>query len=135
VASRVQTAAIPAAAAPAVAAKRAPGRMPAPASIDEDDDALIPIESEFGDLDDPGADLIEDAAHVRAARPLVASPDANTQPELAASAPVRANEVELSENDLVALDTGDLDSAIDEEDSLFDTSGTDLSAEDPESGD
>ncbi len=149
VASRVQTAALPAAAAPGAAAnRRAPAApvskpvpMPAPAAmIEDDEDALIPIESDFGDPgDDLDADLLAETPGDLAAESLEVDPDATTQPELATSAPsnerpaapIRANEVELSEEDLAALDTSDLD-AMDEEDSLFDTSSADLSAGDPE---
>jgi hypothetical protein len=118
--------------------------MPAPAAmIEDDEDALIPIESDFGDPgDDLDADLLAETPGDLAVESLEVDPDATTQPELATSAPsnerpaapIRANEVELSEEDLAALDTSDLD-AMDEEDSLFDTSGADLSAGEPESRD
>ena len=100
-----------------------PRRCRAPAMIDDDEDALIPIESDSAmRRDDLDADLLEDAAGPISRRePLEVDPDATTQPELAASAPsdpsvrpppIRANEVELSEDDLAALDTSDLDAAI-----------------------
>ena len=149
VASRVQTAAIPAAAAPPAAANRRapvapapkPAPMPAPAMIEDDEDALIPIESDFGAaMDDLRADLLDDTPGDLAAEPLEVDPDATTQPDLETSAPstefpaapIRSNEVMLSEDDLAALDTSDLDAATAEKDSLFDTSGVDLSAGDPE---
>jgi hypothetical protein len=128
VAGRVQTAATaaaPSASVPAAAAKVRTPAAPKPAAARApsgdrialiDDDALIPI---------PESDLVDS--------------DATTQPELEAEhsvAPIRANEVELSEEDLAELDTSDLDIALDgESESLFDKSGVDLSADDAEPSD
>ena len=151
--------AAPPAAAPAAAPKRrmpaaqAPAATPAPRS-DElellelellEDDALIPIEeSDFATAgDDLGADLEVDAPADAGAEPLdvephEADPDADTQPDLApgaaarAAAPVRANEAQVTEEDLAGPDTSDPDAALDSEGgSLFDTSGVDLSWDDP----
>ena len=78
--------------------------MPAPAAmIEDDEDALIPIESDFGDPgDDLDADLLAETPGDLAVESLEVDPDATTQPELAASAPsnerpaapIRANEVD-----------------------------------------
>ena len=162
VASRVQTAMIAAApgvAAPAVprpapdakpaapraaahaaapAPVRAPAPAPAPPAIIEEDDSLIPMPEEdlLSDGDDLGSDDL-----------LEVEPDAITQSELDAAAqapapPPRApapqiagpaDEIELSEADLAALDTSDLELADGE--SLFDTSGADLTESDPETRD
>jgi hypothetical protein len=152
VASRVKTAAAPVTSAPAPAPQRRtptappapaprhaaqPAPLPAPAMIDDEADALIPLEAdelEVGLLDETPVDLD--------AEPLAVVPDAITQPELEASASgperpaasLRANEVELSEEDLAALDTSDLDVLVERDDSMFDTSGADLTTNDSEQG-
>ena len=123
---------------------------PAPAALD-DDDALIPMpESDFADTGtdlEIDEDLLEDPPRAPvapprpAARSRQADPDATTEPELNITSPVRAepdrpapavaSEAALSEEDLAGLDTSDLDVAIEpmeEGESLFDTSGVDLSA-------
>ncbi len=106
------------------------------------------------DLADVGGDLDEDLLEVEPSDALDTDPleidsGATTQPDwdtveatsaapatakAGASPALRSDEVELSEEDLAALDTSDLDLAaepFEEGDSLFDTSGAELS--DPES--
>jgi hypothetical protein len=99
--------------------------------------------SGVGDELEIDEDLLEDPprAPVPPPRPVVrsrdADPDAITEPEVQIAParptpPVHAREVELSEEDLAGLDTSDLDVAIEpmeEGESLFDTSGVDLSAD------
>jgi molecular chaperone DnaK len=141
--------------APAPPLSRAPAPMPAPtpALLDEDD-ALIPMPA--SGAGDSGVELEIDEDLLgdppRRVQPPVpaaankrdADPDAITEPELIvpapsgpepvrAPAPLRANEIELSEEDLSGLDTSDLDVAIEpleDGESLFDTSGVDLSEDD-----
>jgi hypothetical protein len=163
VASRVQTTALPAApsvakptapkpdaprppapraAAPAPAPVRAPA--PAPAPVLDDDDALIPIPEEdlLADGDDLGDDELLDGepdAITQPDRPPVATTPPPPAPAPPAPARVAApeiarpgDEIELSEADLAALDTSDLE-PLAEGESLFDTSGVDLSeGRDPE---
>jgi molecular chaperone DnaK len=142
-------------AAPAPARPPAPTPEPAlqqPAPIeDEDDDALIPMPAtELGDAStDLETDLLADPAPAAADDLLEADLEPLepvTQPELdvtpvdldaaPAVTPLRAHEPELSEIDLAGLDTSDLDvvmESLDDGDSLFDTSGADLTESDPES--
>jgi molecular chaperone DnaK len=162
VASRVQTAALPAApsvakpAAPKPDAPRPPAPRaaapapvrapaPAPAPVLDDDDALIPMPEEdlLADGDDLGDDElldVEPEAITQPDRPPVATaPPAPAPPAPPAPARVAApeiarpaDEIELSEADLAALDTSDLE-PLAEGESLFDTSGVDLSeGRDPE---
>jgi molecular chaperone DnaK len=138
------------AAAPAPAPARPPAPTPAPAlqrpapAEDEDDDALIPMpEPEVDDAStDLEADLLADSQPAAAEDLLEVDPESVTQPELdvtpvdldaaPSAASLRRHEPELSEMDLAGLDTSDLEPLADG-DSLFDTSGADLTESDPES--
>src|SRR5262245_34680257 len=101
----------------------------------EVEDELIPTEA-----DELEVDLLEEEPPVDVApESFDVDSEATTQPELEASAPareaaaaLRANEPELSEDDLAGLDTSDLDAVVGEKDSLFDRSGAELSSDDPE---
>ena len=119
----------------------------------EDSDALIPLspqERGAGDADPEiesisGPERGGDDALTRAAEPLVTDPGAITQPVApmhaspdASDLRLSAREVEIDPGDLAELDTSDLDvvvEGLDEGESLFDTSGDDLSENDPESRD
>jgi hypothetical protein len=131
------------AAAPAPAPVRTAAPAPAPARAispalvidDEDDDALIPMPEDdlLADGEDLGSgDLLEEDAPEEITQslgrpPAPAPAPRAAEPEIAG----RSDEIELTEADLAALDTSDLE-PVEEDESLFDTSGADLTEGDPE---
>ena len=123
-----------AAPAPAPAPVRAPAPTPVAPAIVEEDDALIPMPEDdlLADGDDLGSDdllEVEPEEITQSELGSVAAPP--PQPVAAPEIARPADEIELSEADLAALDTSDLE-PLAEGESLFDTSGADLTEADPE---